>query len=243
MSGGAKQTSLLGFFSKAPKPAAAPPQPETSPSTPPPTSQDAPSSQHASPSATKHASSPPTPPRPAKQARTSPSLTPPPSSSPAPGRRRAARRVNYAEPRAGSDDDDDGYDDEYPLEDVEVAVADYMQRVNKANFQSTWDDLGSDKEKLETYSLSAFNNLEEAMKNVICFMGMQPCERTDKLQHGKQTTHHSLKLAGLFRGEEEVLVQIKLAIDVYNLEAGVTMQLAVRCPDPDIAEFIAGTIQ
>ena len=74
-------------------------------------------------------------------------------------------------------------------------------------------------------------------------MGMQPCERTDKLQHGKQTTHHSLKLTGLFRGEEEVLVQIKLAIDVYNPEAGVTMQLAARCQDLDIAEFIAGTIQ
>jgi coatomer protein complex subunit gamma len=137
----------------------------------------------------------------------------------------------------------DSYEDEYPLEDFEMAVADYMQRVSKTNFQSTWDDLGIDNEIVETYSLSAFNNLEEAMKNVICFMGMQPCERTDKLQHGKQSTHHSLKLAGLFRGEEEVLVQIRLAIDVYNPEAGVTMQLAIRCQDKDIAEFIAATIQ
>lgn len=153
-------------------------------------------------------------------------------------------KVKDCDPITGAvEEDDDGFDDEYPLEDVEVAVADYMQRVNKSNFQSTWDDLGSDQEKLETYSLSAFTNLEEAMKNVICFMGMQPCERTDKLPHGKQSSHHSLKLAGLFRGEEEVLVQIKLAIDVYNLEAGVTMQLAVRCADPNIAEFIAGTIQ
>lgn len=138
---------------------------------------------------------------------------------------------------------EDVYDDEYSLEDFEVAVADYMQRITKNNFQSTWDDLGSDKEMQETYSLSAFNNLEEAIKNVICFIGMQPCERTDKLQHGKQSTHHSLKLAGLFRGEEEVLVQIKLAIDIYNQEAGVTMQLSVRCTDPDIADFIASTIQ
>ena len=144
MSGGAKQTSLLGFFSKAPKPAAMPPQPETSPTTPPPTSQDAPSSQHASPSATKHASSPPTPPRPAKQARTSPSLTPPPSSSPAPGRRRAARRVNYAEPRAGSDDDDDDDDDE-PSEDDFVmsdASSDSSDEVSAAESEepSTADD-------------------------------------------------------------------------------------------------------
>lgn len=153
-------------------------------------------------------------------------------------------KVKDCDPATGTvDEDEEGFDDEYPLEDCEIAVADYMQRVNKNNFQSTWDELGDDKEIQETYSLSAFKDLEEAIKNVICFMGMQPCERTDKLPHGRQSTHHSLKLTGHFRGEEEVLVQIKLAIDVYNPEAGVTMQLSVRCQDLDIAEFIAGAIQ
>jgi len=153
-------------------------------------------------------------------------------------------KVKDCDPATGlSEDGEEGYDDEYPLEDFEVAVADYMQRVTKNNFQTTWDELGSDKEVQETYSLNELKDLEEATKNVICFMGMQPCERSDKLSLGKQSTHHSLKLAGLFRGEEEVLVQIKLAIDVYNPEAGVTMQLSVRCQDLDIGEFIAGTIQ
>ncbi|KAK4336637.1 hypothetical protein RND71_043749 [Anisodus tanguticus] len=140
-------------------------------------------------------------------------------------------------------DDQEGYDDEYPLEDFEVSLADYMQRITKNNFTATWEQLGEDTEVQETYSLSAYTSIEEAMKNVICFMGMQPCDRTDKLQHGKQTSHHNLKLTGFFRGEEEVLVEIKLAIDIYNPDAGVTMQISVRCKNSEIAEFIAATIQ
>ena len=72
-------------------------------------------------------------------------------------------KVKDCDPITGAvEEDEDGYDDEYPLEEFEIAVADYMQRINKTNFQSTWDDLSADKEFLETYSLSAFSNLEEA---------------------------------------------------------------------------------
>ena len=114
-----KQTSLLGFFSKAPGP--------SPPSAPPKRAADAgPSAQRAPADAVA------TPPPTRKRARHSParngtpsspspdasydapkraSLTPPSSGDPAPspavgGRRRAARRVNYAEARADSDDSD-----------------------------------------------------------------------------------------------------------------------------------------
>ena len=66
-------------------------------------------------------------------------------------------------------------------------------------------------------------------------MGMQPCERSDKVPEGKSS--HTLYLAGVFRGGHEVLVRAKLA-----LGDGVTMQLAVRSVDPHVSEIIAGAV-
>ncbi|WFD19621.1 DNA mismatch repair protein msh6 [Malassezia caprae] len=101
-----KQTSLLGFFSKAPGPAppkraadaGASAQRAPDVATPPPTRKRA---RH---SPVRNEPSSPSPVKATERA----SLTPPLSSdTPSPntgGRRRAARRVNYAEPRADSDD-------------------------------------------------------------------------------------------------------------------------------------------
>lgn len=90
-----------------------------------------------------------------------------------------------------------GYDDEYMLEDLEVTLADQMQRVNKVNFGSSWDEAASLHEMEDTYALSAFETLEEAVKNIVQFLGMQPAERSDKVPEGRTT--HTLFLAGKFQ--------------------------------------------
>ena len=77
--------------------------------------------------------------------------------------------------------------------------------------------------------------LEEAVKQVSQYLGLQACERSDKVPEGKSS--HALFLAGVFRGGYEVLVRAKLA-----LSDGVTMQLTVRSEDPNVAELITSTI-
>lgn len=130
------------------------------------------------------------------------------------------------------------YDDEYVLEDVDLSICDYMQRVMKPNFGLAWDELGSDNEVEETYALSNFKSIEEAMKNIISFMGMQPCERSDKVPEGKSS--HTLYLAGVFRGEDEVLVRAKLAQSP-SVE-GVTMKLTVRSQNQEVSSLIASAV-
>ncbi|XP_026578113.1 coatomer subunit gamma-2, partial [Pseudonaja textilis] len=61
----------------------------------------------------------------------------------------------------------------------------------------------------------------EAVNNIVKFLGMQPCERSDKVPENKNS--HTLYLAGLFRGGFDVLVRARLA-----LGDGVTMQVTVR---------------
>lgn len=46
------------------------------------------------------------------------------------------------------------------LEDLEVTVADHIQRVLKPNFGAAWDEVGDEYEKEETFTLSAIKTLE-----------------------------------------------------------------------------------
>ena len=45
--------------------------------------------------------------------------------------------------------------------------------------------------------------LEEAVKTITQFLGMQPCERSDKVPEGKSS--HTLVCAGVFRSEIAIL--------------------------------------
>lgn len=78
--------------------------------------------------------------------------------------------------------------------------------------------------------------IAEAVKNIIQYMGMQPCERSDKVIEGKSS--HTLFLAGVYRGGHDCLVRAKLALT----DAGVTMQLTVRSTDPDVSEVLASAV-
>jgi len=130
------------------------------------------------------------------------------------------------------------YPDEYVLEDVDLLVADYMQRIMKPNFMTSWDEMNPDCEVEETYALSNFKTIEEAIKSIVTFMGMQACDRSDKVPEGKSS--HTVYLAGIFRGFDEVLVRSKLALST-NTE-GVTMKLTVRSQNTEVAQFIASAI-
>lgn len=90
------------------------------------------------------------------------------------------------------------YADDYVLEDLELTVADYVQRAMKANFAAAWDELGPTNELEETYALSSVKTLEEGVKNIIQYLGLQPCERSDKIPDGKSS--HTLFLAGKLIG-------------------------------------------
>ena len=66
------------------------------------------------------------------------------TSLPSPGSCGATLRfvVKDCDPATGLPDTDEGYEDEYLLEEVELAVADHVQRVLKANFAAAWDEIG-----------------------------------------------------------------------------------------------------
>lgn len=145
--------------------------------------------------------------------------------------------VKDCDPNTGIPDSDDGYSDEYILEDLEVTVNDQIQRVKKVNFNSAWENSNSEGyvEVEDTYALTTVPTLQEAVKNIIQFLGLMPAEGSERVADGASV--HTLLCAGYFRGGFDILVRSRLA-----LSDGVTMQLTTRSPSPDVAELITSAI-
>jgi coatomer protein complex subunit gamma len=142
--------------------------------------------------------------------------------------------VKDCDPTTGEPDSDEGYDDDYQLEDIDVTVADNVSRVMKGNFGAAWEELGADYELEDTFQLP-FKTMDEAVKNIVTYLGLQPCERSDKVPEGKSS--HTLLLSGMYRGGIEVLVRAKLA-----LSDGVAMQLTVRSEDQAVSDIMATAV-
>ncbi|RNA28357.1 Coatomer subunit gamma-2 [Brachionus plicatilis] len=144
-------------------------------------------------------------------------------------------KVKDCDPNTGEPDNEEGYEDEYGLENVEINVSDHVQKVLKPNFGASWEEVGDANELEDTYALS-MPSLEEAIKNIIQFMGLQPCERSERAPEGKNS--HVLLLAGIYRGGHDVLVRAKLAFN----DGGVAMQLTIRSSDSIVPQVIAQAV-
>ena len=46
------------------------------------------------------------------------------------------------------------------LENIDLVVADHMQRVMKPNFAASWDEIGEENQVEETFSLSSMKDIE-----------------------------------------------------------------------------------
>lgn len=51
------------------------------------------------------------------------------------------------------------------LEDIDVLVADHVQRVHKTNFLASWDEIGDECEMQDTYALTQMASLEGRILN------------------------------------------------------------------------------
>jgi coatomer protein complex subunit gamma len=64
----------------------------------------------------------------------------------------------------------------------------------------------------------------DAVQNLLKYLGMGACERSDKIPEGKSS--HTLLLSGRFRGGVEILAKARLALD--PIDQTVTMNIIVR---------------
>uniref|UniRef100_A0A5S6Q3T4 Coatomer subunit gamma n=1 Tax=Trichuris muris TaxID=70415 RepID=A0A5S6Q3T4_TRIMR len=139
--------------------------------------------------------------------------------------------------KEGENGSSDGYEDSFELENVEVCLCNQMLPVQKFDFASFWDSLSSAVELEGTYALSNVNTVQEAVDQLIEYVGLAACERSGKVAQGKAS--HMLFLAGVFRNGSEVAVTAKL---VKGADGCVNLHLTVRSPDEVTADMVVNAI-
>ncbi|QCD88544.1 coatomer subunit gamma-2 [Vigna unguiculata] len=140
--------------------------------------------------------------------------------------------VKEVDPATG-EAEDDGVEDEYQLEDLEVVTADYILKVGVSNFRSAWESMGPENERVDEYGLGPRESLAEAVNTVINLLGMQPCEGTEVVAPNSRS--HTCLLSGVFIGNVKVLVRLSFGLDGPK---DVAMKLSVRSEDETVSDTI-----
>jgi len=132
---------------------------------------------------------------------------------------------------ASGDVDENGYEDEYQLEEIEITIADYMAAWTCPNPQGLWEELGVANQNVEKYALNTFKTLEQACKEIATFLNMTPCGQTNYQPGVSSKAKHLLFLSGKFLGDTQVIARSRMKL---NPSGGVAMELTVRSQNSDV---------
>jgi coatomer protein complex subunit gamma len=137
----------------------------------------------------------------------------------------------------------DGYEDEYQLEEVELAAGGDYVIPSYSNFASEWDRLRTGASITETFTLSSMESikgtasfffgflspgphmpLSAACDSIVELLNMEPLGGTQNPAAG--TTVHTLQLSGLLTGGGgKILARCRMT---YSRGEGVTLEVGVR---------------
>ncbi|KZT30960.1 coatomer subunit gamma [Neolentinus lepideus HHB14362 ss-1] len=132
--------------------------------------------------------------------------------------------------------EEDGYEDEYQLEELELAAADYIIPTY-ANFTSEWDRLRGGASATETFALSAMESLKAACDSIIEILNMEPLGGSEV---PTSSSVHTLQLSGLLPGGGgKVLVRCRMT---YSRGQGVTLELGLRAETPEACSLVVAAI-
>jgi len=136
----------------------------------------------------------------------------------------------------------DSFEEEYPVENLEITTSDFMAKVSVPDFRKAWETLGNANEVLEKFALQ-FKKLEEALNAIIDFLGMQPCDGTATPKPNAGGKPHMLHLSGVFMAKKQVLARAQIVMQGDNGSGGVVLKIAVRSEDATVSRMVADCIR
>jgi len=143
------------------------------------------------------------------------------------------------DPSSG-EDEGEPYEDEYPMEDLEIGTSDFMAKVTVPDFRKAWETIGNANEVLEKFALP-FKRMEDALAAVIDFLGMQACDGTASVKPNAGGKPHMLHMSGVFVSGQQVLARAQIALD--GGTGGVILKIAVRSDDASVSRMVADCIR
>jgi len=140
--------------------------------------------------------------------------------------------VKEIDPSTG-EAEEEGYEDEYQLEDVDVLASDYIAPTPVGNFRGAWEELPEESEMADDYGLGTRASLEEAVEAVLAILGMAPCEGTDVVPPNARS--HMVLLSGTMVGNLQALVRLRFGIDA---QRNVAMNMTARATSAEVSEAV-----
>lgn len=134
--------------------------------------------------------------------------------------------------------EEEGYDDEYQTEELELAVSDYIKPVY-ANFGEEWDKLASAPAAIETFALTALDGLKTACDTLIELLGMMPLGGTES---PASTSVHTLNLSGAVASPGKPIKALTRCRMTFAAGQGVTMELSVRAESDAACQLVMSAI-
>merc|ERR1712194_794733 len=135
---------------------------------------------------------------------------------------------------AESETDDEGYEDDYQVDEVELTAADFVNPVPVTDFRGMSTSLGEHEafESKEQFILS-LPTMKDACDYLVKKLGLAPCEGTQRVAEG--ASDHSLLLSGVTIDEGAMLVRVMMKANA----GAVQVRLMARASNAVLTSAIA----
>jgi len=133
--------------------------------------------------------------------------------------------------------EEEGYEDEYQLEEVELGAGSEYIVPNYANFSTEWDKLKDGTSLTDIFALSSMGSLKAACDSLVEILNMEALGGTE---NPTSTSVHTLNLSGLVTGGGgKVLARCRMT---FSSGQGVTLELSVRAEQEAAARLVIAAI-
>ncbi|KAI0274945.1 coatomer subunit gamma [Gloeopeniophorella convolvens] len=139
---------------------------------------------------------------------------------------------------ATGEPEEEGYEDEYQLEEVELAAGGDYIIPSYSNFSPEWDRLRTGATMTETFTLSSMESIKAACDSIVEILNMEPLGGSQNPVSG--TTVHTLQLSGLLTGGGgKVLARCRMT---FSRGEGVTLEIGVRGEKQEACQLVVTAI-
>mmetsp|Transcript_10309 Transcript_10309/g.24194 ORF Transcript_10309/g.24194 Transcript_10309/m.24194 type:complete len:892 (-) Transcript_10309:115-2790(-) len=127
----------------------------------------------------------------------------------------------------------DGEEEEYPLDELEVTLSDFVRPLPLPDFRAAWDAMVADNDVTQVFRLDKHKAISDAVTAIADALGMDAADNSNSVSAAART--HRLLLSGTLIGEHAALVRADLRVSPNN---AIEMKLAIRSQSMPASEAI-----
>eukprot|EP01083_Nonionella_stella_P093108 260786_1 len=138
--------------------------------------------------------------------------------------------------RVTGEEEGEAYEEDYPLENLEIFLSDFLAKTSTMDFRKSWESIGNAHEMLQKFALNE-KSISSAASAVIECVGMVTCDGTDTINPASK--QHMMHLSGTFLGDVKVLARCQLSRPG---NGAVILKMAIRGESEAVSQLVSDCI-